>query len=1056
MASEAFEEGGPPQDGISSWDGAMWPANAQDQTSNTEDTDQATPPVPDSDHEEDDGGEYDPESITFPSAPSPAAEAHPQAQSVPVTTSQPNKKPKTAGGFVVNSSDDEDDEEADDAAPAASPNTLKPSPTPIQAPATTHSPLPQSTTPQNANTYTSTQPTSNVAAPSIPQASDSAPAKPRIPIDIVSILEDRIKEDPRGDLDAWLTLIEEQKRRNKIEEARNLYARFFQVFPRAAEIWVEYIDMELSLDNFSQAETIFANTILKIHHISLWTSYLNYVRRRNDLNNDSSGNSRQTVQQAYEFVLKNIGLDREAASIWQDYIQFLRNGPGGSSWMEQQKMDMLRKTYQRAFCIPMPTVPALWKDYDHFEASLNKTTHKKFLQEKSSAYITARSANTQLEGLMRDLRRTTLPRLPPVPGFEGEQEFMQQVRLWKGWIEWEKTDPLVLKNEDPALLQQRILFAYKQALMALQYWPEMWVDAAEWCFENDIKDGDTVLGLQFLIDGADANPESSLLALKHADFIEATQRTGEDDKSKKALSQAVREPFMKVLDTLYEMVKKLKDQEASVISKMESETAEAGLADSNTDTEGVNAVINSNRDRIKTVKDGFAVQVQMLAQQISHLWIAQARAMRRLEGQGKGSPPTGVRGIFTEARHRGRLTSDVYLAIAHIEWDIYQDPVATKIFERGTKLFPEQEHFIVEYLKHLHSKRDFTNARVVFSQTVKRFKEKPELLPKLKPLIAYFHKYESKYGELAQVKSLEKEMSELFPGDSSVTHFASRFSTEGFNPVTARVIVSPAQQMRPKQIMPSIEHHHQPGSDRQSIQPLPRADHSPRPQLPPVNNSPKRAYQPEEQDDYGPPRKIARGVSPLKGAAGRRLDQQRRAQGQGATTQTSTPAPLPREITFLLGIIPSAQVFPQDYYRDPNISHRAIQLIRKTPVPDHAEWKRTVEKMAGQHTQAASSKYPPFGTSDYTQPSRPLSPYGGGVGRVPPQVSNSYRNSPLRPGSSGSYEPPPAIYQGPGLSQFNPLSQVTDNGGYPGWQGYPTSAHQYSQSQHPSHYGGHY
>ena len=332
--------------------------------------------------------------------------------------------------------------------------------------------------------------------------------------------------------------------------------------------------------------------------------------------------------------------------------------------------------------------------------------------------MTARSANTALENITRGLKRTTIPRLPPAPGFEGDQEFLEQVKLWKAWISWEKDDPLVLRSEDIASYQQRILHVYKHALMALWFWPEMWVDAAEWCFENKIVKDGIDIGLSFLVEGAAANPESVLIALKHADHIELTKRAGEEEQAKAALAEAVRAPYDKVLDTLYEMIKKLKEKEASAIAKINEDTTMETVANESAggdedDDEGeikeTSTSTISKQDRIKAVHDGFAVQIQMLSQQISHLWIALARAFRRFQGQGKSSPPTGLRGIFTEARSKGRLTSEVYIAIAHIERDVYQDVVATKIFERGSRLFPDSEQFFVEYLKHLHARRDFTS-----------------------------------------------------------------------------------------------------------------------------------------------------------------------------------------------------------------------------------------------------------------------------------------------------------------------------------------------------------
>ena len=61
----------------------------------------------------------------------------------------------------------------------------------------------------------------------------AAIAKARLPNDRVGMLEDRIKDDPKGDVDAWLSLIAEHRKRNKLADARTTYDRFFRVFPSA-------------------------------------------------------------------------------------------------------------------------------------------------------------------------------------------------------------------------------------------------------------------------------------------------------------------------------------------------------------------------------------------------------------------------------------------------------------------------------------------------------------------------------------------------------------------------------------------------------------------------------------------------------------------------------------------------------------------------------------------------------------------------------------------------------------------------------------------------------
>lgn len=55
----------------------------------------------------------------------------------------------------------------------------------------------------------------------------------RLPQDKVGQLEDRIAEDPRGDIDAWLRLIDEHQKKGKLDEARDAYERFLKIWPNS-------------------------------------------------------------------------------------------------------------------------------------------------------------------------------------------------------------------------------------------------------------------------------------------------------------------------------------------------------------------------------------------------------------------------------------------------------------------------------------------------------------------------------------------------------------------------------------------------------------------------------------------------------------------------------------------------------------------------------------------------------------------------------------------------------------------------------------------------------
>lgn len=199
-------------------------------------------------------------------------------QAPPTETSAaptPQKQPRTKGGFVDESEDDED--EVPVAKPKAGSALLNatgvsesPQRSVTLSPKNTHAPqvmpsisaqdqpvpgvqsppvavpdivsslasavVPNGGTPVPDATKTGTSDHLNAAPASASASVTPLPVslpKPRLPQDTVGRLEDRIAEDPRGDIEAWLGLIDDHRKRHKVEEARAVFERFFQVFPSA-------------------------------------------------------------------------------------------------------------------------------------------------------------------------------------------------------------------------------------------------------------------------------------------------------------------------------------------------------------------------------------------------------------------------------------------------------------------------------------------------------------------------------------------------------------------------------------------------------------------------------------------------------------------------------------------------------------------------------------------------------------------------------------------------------------------------------------------------------
>jgi cleavage stimulation factor subunit 3 len=148
---------------------------------------------------EDDGGDYDPESVTLST---PAQLPERQSSSAQPHNPSQAQKPKVSGGFLIEASDDEDEDG-----------------TPAQ---TGSAPPKPSVTPQIAE--------SSNGVPARP-STNPPPALPGL--DPKAILEARVKQDPRGDMDAWLELMATHRQSQKLDEIRATYNRFLEVFPQA-------------------------------------------------------------------------------------------------------------------------------------------------------------------------------------------------------------------------------------------------------------------------------------------------------------------------------------------------------------------------------------------------------------------------------------------------------------------------------------------------------------------------------------------------------------------------------------------------------------------------------------------------------------------------------------------------------------------------------------------------------------------------------------------------------------------------------------------------------
>ncbi|RUP17503.1 hypothetical protein BC936DRAFT_139445 [Jimgerdemannia flammicorona] len=155
-----------------------------------------------------------------------------------------------------------------------------------------------------------------------------SPAAPVVKLpDKTEKLEARIAQDV-FDVDAWVSLLSEVQAKGDLDKIRDTYERFLKQFPTSSRHWLSYLELELKLANFTEVESLFTRCLKTVLSVDLWKFYLNYIRRINSGDNGAAPGpeSRAIVEKAYEYVLNNVGLDKDAGAVWGDYLFFLKTG----------------------------------------------------------------------------------------------------------------------------------------------------------------------------------------------------------------------------------------------------------------------------------------------------------------------------------------------------------------------------------------------------------------------------------------------------------------------------------------------------------------------------------------------------------------------------------------------------------------------------------------------------------------------------------------------------------------------------------------------------------
>ncbi|KAG0174771.1 mRNA 3'-end-processing protein rna14 [Apophysomyces sp. BC1015] len=816
-----------------------------------------------------------------------------------------------------------------------------------------------------------------------------SPAKPE-PESKASIkrkkLEQRVKES-QYDVDAWQSLIAEVQQTGDLPAIRDEYERFLKVFPTSPRHWLAYLELELKYSNFNEVEALFTRCLKTVLSVDLWKFYLGYIRRINRGENGTAATSeaRTVIERAYEFVLENVGIDKDAGSIWADYIFFLKSAETTNTWEEQRKMDSMRRAYQKAVTIPLNNVEHLWKEYDRWEHGLNGLTAKKFLGEKSSAYMTARTALPEMRRFTDNLNRSAVPKPP-----QWSDKELQQLDLWKQYIRWEKSNPLQLDEE--ALISERVTYAYQQAFLVLRFYPEMWYDFANYYLEQ----GKTEKALDVLKQGTEVVPASLLVHFTYAELCESQRQLGD-----------ARKAFESLLERLDQDVEKIKSGAQKEVDRLQQEADEERAALKLTDDiDGeLREQLRQREKQVKKEQDEIEKQckeqVDVIARGCSLVWIHYMQFARRTEGI------KIAREIFSKARRANNRTYHVFVASALMEYHNSKNPViAGKIFGLGIKLFPDDPAYICEYLDFLIQMNDDNNTRALFERTLATMAtEKSELV------WSKFLEYENKYGDLASVQNVEKRRNEAIPGKTPLESLLDRYSYLDVNSISDLELGGQArkQKLPEASVVPIVPEASLAKAKDRARQ---KDAHGKRPLLEPVH--PERYPRPDLNQWvlYKPPaepvRRPASAAAPAVPAAEPVAPPEISAPPSAAVPpapmawkqQPPTPATqvLPEPVAFFVSNLPSAQKFNGPIIQAAEL----VDLLRNIIIPLPPQGAPPPLPVSGRGPMSQPPKnVPPM----HTPPGRDMPPmrggYGGPSGRGRGGGFKSRGGMPMRGGKQG-------------------------------------------------------
>jgi cleavage stimulation factor subunit 3 len=517
----------------------------------------------------------------------------------------------------------------------------------------------------------------------------------------------------QSSIDQWNAVLQEAERSSDPKFFRDTFSRFLKKFPTAARYWKVYIEKEMRAHNFDRCSELFTQCLHGNPDVQLWEAYLAYVH----ITQRGKENEQQVIHEAFEYTLEHVGMAYDSGPVWENYLKYIQSVKVEGQYEEGQKTTLLRQVFQRAVVTPMDKVEQIWREYDIFEHKLSKDLAKNIMREMQPKFASAKTCARERKKLFQNIFLASSGFLARPPIKPTEERDLNQALLWRGIIDSELQN---LQRLDDQSLYKRVRFAYRQALLTLRCFPDMWMDAAMYCADAGHKDEAESL----LCEGARAlagcHGGDDVCLLIHLAYVNFLEKNGKLEKAKQ------------VFELLLANKPYVLDGAGSGDSK-----ASSGASKASTESSG----------------DGKNEESCILSDAVLPLaYVNYMYFMRRVEGVDSS------REVFTRFRQTNLSSYTMYLSAADIELSLNKQPkLAGTILRVGFQLFSTDYHFVVEYLRFLELMSDHENQRVLYEYVLQS-----DIVPKqdLESLWSRYLEFESRVGTEESVTRVEAKLHE--------------------------------------------------------------------------------------------------------------------------------------------------------------------------------------------------------------------------------------------------------------------------------------------------------